>query len=176
MNRRGMLAAMGAAAVGSAAPAQAESSTEPDRPLVAPLQSERKSIRWARDQLRSHYGPAFHEPPSRGIYLHRTDNWVGVAPRDAIVQRAEIVSDLLRPYGAEDWWDCEDQALELRHKMTAAWTGLSTGVAFNSGTHVYNVFLTSEGDIVEFEPRVGRVVPEDVDDDAYQFDEGVLLL
>jgi hypothetical protein len=176
MKRRGLLAAMGAAAIVSAGTAQAQSSSPDQDTTGLPLETERKSIGWARDQLRSHYGSSFHEPPDRGIYLHRTDNWVGVAPRDAIVQRARIVSDLLRPYGAVDAWDCEDQALELRHKMTAAWTGLSTGVAFNSGTHVYNLFLTSEGEVVEFEPRVGRVVPENYDDPAYQFEEGVLLL
>ena len=58
--------------------------------------------------------------------------------------------------------------------MTASFQQLTTGVMFNSGTHVYNVFITSEGDVIEFEPRNGQIVTDSTHE-LYNVSNGILL-
>jgi len=148
--------------------------TRDNTKMLPNFKSEKKSEGWIKQQFRDEYGSDFYKPPGRGIYFHYTDNKFWVAPRDVIVPRAKVVSSTLREYEAVDKWDCEDQALELRHRMTASFQQLTTGVMFNSGTHVYNVFITSEGDVIEFEPRNGQIVTDSTHE-LYNVSNGILL-
>jgi hypothetical protein len=132
---------------------------------------------WIDRQLRNHYGAAWHEPPLSGIFHHKSDNvWRVPDSRTALLQRAGVLTDLPEPdYGAEAY-DCEDYAFRLYTALTMAYPRLSVGIAFNfSGDHVFNVFVTADGEVIEYEPQDGEVVT-DSEHAYYEFENGILFL
>lgn len=177
VGRRTVMQALGAAAVsGKMDGPEHAKSEQPDCGLPS-LEITSKSARWANRQLRNEYGSAWYKPPARGIYFQPTDETLGVASRDALVQRATVVAELAEPRYSRDGWDCEDQSLRLRQRMVELDPALNVGVMFNhSGSHAYNILLTAEGDVVEFEPQSGAVVPDHVDVPRYSPTEGICLL
>jgi len=177
VGRRTVMQALGAAAVSGEVDAPEHAKSEqPDSGLPS-LEITTKSTRWANRQLRNQYGAAWYKPPSRGIYFHYTDKSLGLASRDALVQRAQVVAELSEPRYEVDAWDCEDQSMRLRQRMVALNPRLNVGVMFNhSGDHAYNVLLTAEGDVVEFEPHTGEVSPDRLEQDKYEPTEGIMML
>lgn len=146
-----------------------------DEPLP-PLDLVDRDREWLYGRLRDAYD-AWHRPPSRGIYHLATDYPASVPKtRDAVVSRAKVLADLSHPPLRDGVFDCEDAALWLRSLLVQAYPTMSVGVAFNlAGDHVYNVFVTDEDGVVEFEPQTATVVT-DSDRPRYDLREGVLIL
>lgn len=179
MHRRALLAALGAGSLASfevSTPMPRDTHTPTDRPLE-PLTLASRDRAWIDRTLQDHYGAAWRQPPTRGIFHHRTDNeWHLPTSRTAILQRAGVFVDVPQPEWGEEAYDCEDYAMHLYSALTMAHPQLSVGIAFNyAGDHVFTVFVTADGDVIEYEPQTGEVVT-DSDDAYYQFEEGLLVL
>lgn len=163
------------ATVSGSAITMSDSASASDESLP-PLDLVQHDREWLYRQLRGEYD-AWHRPPGHGIYHLGTDYPVDVPTTyDAIVSRAKVLADLSHPPFREGVFDCEDAALWLRSLLVQAYPTMSVGVAFNvSGDHVYNVFVTDDDGVVEFEPQTATVVT-DSDRSRYDFNNGVLLL
>jgi len=174
MFRRSLLAAISGSA--AAAPVFAQLSMPTDPPLDD-INLVERGHDWIDRQLRDYYGSAWHRPPGRGIYHHRADNvWRVPDSRTALLQRAGVLSELPEPDWSEEAYDCEDFAFRLYSALTMAVPRMAVGIAFNfAGGHVYNVFVTADGEVIEYEPQDGTVVT-DSGRSYYDFEHGILFL
>lgn len=146
-------------------------------PLLDDLTLVEKGENWIDRELQNHYGSdKWGNRPARGIYHQHSDSvWRLPDSKRAILQRAEVISELPGPEGATDEWDCEDFAFQLYSRLTASYPRLSVGVAISPGNHVWNILMTADGEVIDWEPQTG----EDVSDsprDRYDFDNGILIL
>jgi hypothetical protein len=145
--------------------------------LLDDLNLIEKDKDWIHRELQNHYGSRqWHRRPAQGIFHQHTDTvWRLPDSRRAILQRAKILTDLPEPYVNENEYDCEDFAFRLYTALTMTYPELSVGVAINNSEgHVWNVFLTSEGEVIDFEPQLGQDVSDSNIDD-YDFDNGILI-
>lgn len=146
-------------------------------PLLDDLTLVEKGENWIDRELQNHYGSdKWGNRPARGIYHQHSDSvWRLPDSKRAILQRAEVISELPGPEGTTDEWDCEDFAFQLYSRLTASYPRLSVGVAISPGNHVWNILMTADGEVIDWEPQTG----EDVSDsprDRYDFDNGILIL
>jgi hypothetical protein len=148
-----------------------------DHPLLDDLTLVEKDENWIDRELQNHYGSdRWHEPASRGIFHQNSDSvWRLPDSKRAILQRAKILSERPEPDGTTDKYDCEDYSFALYSALTMAYPRLSVGIAINlSGSHVWNVFVTSDGEVIDFEPQSGRDVSDSYRD-RYDFKRGILI-
>lgn len=175
MYRRPFLAALGGAAMTAASSTQTAMATAND-PLDD-IDLVEHDQDWIDRQLRDHYGARFHEPPGEGIYHHKADSvWRVPTSRTALLQRAGVLCELPQPDYETDAYDCEDFAFRLYSALTMAVPRMAVGIAFNfAGDHAYNVFVTDDGEVIEYEPQRGAVVTES-EDSLYDFENGILYI
>jgi hypothetical protein len=149
-----------------------------EHPLLDDLTLSEKDHDWVDRELQNHYSSRrWHRRPTQGIFHHKSDNtWRLPDSRRAVLQRARVFVDLPDPDYAVDEYDCEEYAFKIYLALTMAYPKLSVGIAFNfAGGHVYNLFLTAEGEVIEYEPQTGEVVTDD-NSDIYDFKNGILYL
>ncbi|SFK64837.1 hypothetical protein SAMN04487950_0374 [Halogranum rubrum] len=145
-------------------------------------QPTRRSLSWVQKRLKKYYGSRFYKQPTRGIFHHYPDQTYDLLRKDAFLQLAQTYQPLLVS-GHEERFDCDEYATGLRWMFLTGGLGEfpasnMVGIAHNfAGSHVYNVVICAEGEILEWEPQSNTLVSESGGPpEYYNFKSGILYL